>query len=208
MSFAVVLLAPLVLLFPAAGMVEAAPGALRGGVHGTAEPLPAKGASAPGAFDPPISGFPDGSAAGWVFREVAESFRVQAQNQVRIEQHMTIRITPQAPQRTMPPNLLFDMPRPDIGRRFTERNIGRCLPVGSISSVQPDMGSRLILFLRDRRMVSATLDRACRARDFYSGFYLERPSDGQLCVDRDTLLSRSGANCKLTRIRQLVDIDD
>jgi hypothetical protein len=52
------------------------------------------------------------------------------------------------------------------------------------------------------------LNRACRARDFYSGFYVERASDGRICVDRDTLLSRSGANCKLTRIRQLVDADE
>jgi hypothetical protein len=71
--------------------------------------------------------------------------------------------------------------------------------------VQPDRGSRLILYMRDRRMLSATLERACRARDFYSGFYVDRTNDGQLCVDRDTLLSRSGANCKLTRIRQLIE---
>jgi hypothetical protein len=91
---------------------------------------------------------------------------------------------------------------------MVERNIGRCVPVSSISGVQPDSGGRLILFLRDRRMVSAVLERACRARDFYSGFYIERTTDGRLCVDRDTLLSRSGANCKLTRIRQLVDADE
>jgi hypothetical protein len=86
--------------------------------------------------------------------------------------------------------------------------MGRCVSVSNISGVQPDNGGRLILFLRDRRMVSAVLERACRARDFYSGFYIERTTDGQLCVDRDTLLSRSGANCKLTRIRQLVDADE
>jgi hypothetical protein len=60
--------------------------------------------------------------------------------------------------------------------------------------------------MRDRRIVQARLERACRARDFYSGFYLARSSDGKLCVDRDTLQSRSGANCKLTRFRQLVEV--
>jgi hypothetical protein len=59
--------------------------------------------------------------------------------------------------------------------------------------------------MRDRRVVSASLERSCSARDYYSGFYVERNSDGQICVRRDSLLSRSGANCKLTRLRQLVD---
>ena len=96
----------------------------------------------------------------------------------------------------------------DPPTRFIERNIGRCVPVSGISGVQPDAGNRLLLFMRDRRVVSAMLERACRARDFYSGFYVERTPDGQLCVDRDTLLSRSGANCKLTRIRQLIETDE
>ena len=62
--------------------------------------------------------------------------------------------------------------------------------------------------MRDRSVVSGLLERACRARDFYSGFYLARNVDGKLCVDRDMLLSRSGANCRLTQIRQLVALDE
>ena len=86
--------------------------------------------------------------------------------------------------------------------------MGKCLAVSGIAGVQSGGGSRLILFMRDRRIVSASLERACRARDFYSGFYLSQSEDGRLCVDRDTLLSRSGANCKLTRLRQLVEVDE
>lgn len=194
MSFAAVLLMPFVLLFPDPGAndprgPQTAPGA-------------AMGENPPGARPNPAI------AEGWIFRDVAERFRLETQNQVRIEQHMTIRIAPQSRPVTMPPRFMLDMPQREFAPRFVERNIGRCLPVSSISGVQPDMGNRLILFLRDRRMISAMLDRACRARDFYSGFYVERTSDGQLCVDRDTLLSRSGANCKLTRIRQLIDAED
>lgn len=197
MSSAIVLLTPFVLLFPAAPDMEPrrqhdVPSAAMGeGPYGLQVPAP--GGSGRG---------------GWVFREAAESFRIQAQNQVRIEQHMTIRIAPQSRPMTMPPRFMMDIQRQQLAPRFVERNIGRCLSASSISGVQPDMGSRLILYLRDRRVISATLDRACRARDFYSGFYVERTTDGQLCVDRDTLLSRSGANCKLTRIRQLVDAEE
>ncbi|MFA7587395.1 MAG: hypothetical protein WCY11_14590 [Novosphingobium sp.] len=129
-------------------------------------------------------------------------------NQVRIEQRMTIRISPRPTGAT--PRLPLDggLLDQDASPRYRERKIGNCLPVAAIAGFQPDGGSRLILFLRNRRIVSATLERSCRARDFYSGFYLTRNSDGQLCVDRDTLLARSGATCELTRLRQLVPMDD
>jgi hypothetical protein len=182
------------LLFPAASVIET--------TRTIQDEPPVEAAPSPNAPDP------SGPAAGWVFRDVAESFRVEAQNQVRVEQHMSIRITPLSRPMQMPRNFLLDIPRREIGPRFIERNIGRCLPVAGISGVQPDAGNHLILFMRDRRMVSATLERACRGRDFYSGFYVDRTNDGQICVDRDTLLSRSGANCKLTRIRQLIEADE
>lgn len=136
------------------------------------------------------------------------SFDDEALNraQVRIEQRMTIRIAPRpAPAR---PDLLFYLPDDEVAPRFMERKMGKCLAVSSIAGVQSGGGSRLILFMRDRRIVSASLERACRARDFYSGFYLSESEDGRLCVDRDTLLSRNGANCRLTRLRQLVEVDD
>ncbi len=131
---------------------------------------------------------------------------VQAQapvaNQVRIEQRVTIRITPRpGPAR---PSMLMDLPTRPLPARLTEREIGRCLPIAGIAGVQATADNRLILYMRDRRVVSAALERSCRARDYYSGFYVERNSDGQICVSRDSLLSRSGANCKLSRIRQLV----
>lgn len=190
MSFAAVLLAPFVMLLPTADAADP-----RG------VPTAAIGQIPPEWIAAPRGAVPLGEDG--VFSEVVETFRVQSQNQVRIEQHMTIRIAPSRPT-TLPPRFMLDMPRRELPTRMVERNIGRCVSASSIAGVQPDSGSRLILYLRDRRMLSAQLDRACRARDFYSGFYMERTGDGQLCVDRDTLLSRSGANCKLTRIRQLV----
>src|SRR3546814_6341601 len=103
--------------------------------------------------------------------------------------------------------MFFGIPDEDMESHFSERKIGKCLPIAGIAGVQPNGSNHLLLFMRDQRLVSAELERACRARDFYLGFYLSRTSDGQLCVDRDTLLSRSGMNCKLTRIRQLIADD-
>jgi hypothetical protein len=124
--------------------------------------------------------------------------------QVRIEQRMTIRITPRsAPTQR---NMLYELPDSAIGPRFVERRVGDCVKAKRISGVQTDVGNRLLLFMNDSRIISATLERSCRARDFYSGFYLSQSDDGKLCVKRDTLQSRSGANCKLARLRELVEI--
>lgn len=129
-------------------------------------------------------------------------------NQVRIEQSLRIRISPQGPSSTprYRPDMLVGIPQRTVSESFVERRMGRCIPIGNIEGVQPDRGNALILYLRDRRLVRAQLDRECRARDFYSGFYLSRSSDGRLCVDRDVLQSRSGANCRLSEMRQLVGL--
>ncbi len=198
MSFPAVLFAPLVLLLPAAGGVDA--GVAAGADLSDAAPMPA---AAPGR-----EGLAAANAADAVaepgFRVVVDSLRGEVQNQVRIEQHTTIRIAPRARSVPVQPNFLIDMPGREEPPRLIERPAGRCVAASSISGVQPDGGNRLLLFMRDRRVLSAQLERSCRSRDFYSGFYVERSTDGQLCVDRDTLLSRSGANCKLSRLRQLV----
>lgn len=126
--------------------------------------------------------------------------------QMRIEQRMTIRITPRSAA-PVPPNMFLAMPGDEGDPQFVERKIGKCLSASSIAGVTPNGGRNLLFYMRDRRVVTAELERTCRARDFYSGFLLSRSPDGKLCVDRDTLLSRSGMNCKLTRIRQLVEAD-
>lgn len=163
----------------------------------------------------PVAGVTDGQPEGDSGSEVSsmpareapfQHVEPESAWQVRVEQRMTIRISPRA-SRPISPDMFVGLPEREMRARFSERKIGKCLSAGLIAGVQPDRENRLLLFMRDRRVISAELERACRARDFYSGFYLARSPDGQLCVDRDTLLSRSGMNCRLTRIRQLVEAD-
>lgn len=201
MSYYAILLAPLALLLPLPGPLDTVPAPVADSVA-TLDAVPAESYVRPPTADPAAAQFPEAAP----FRAIAEAFREQQANQVRIEQQMTIRISPR-PQ-PVRPNMLMDLPSREIGPRLIERKMGKCLKVSGIAGVQPDGASRLLLFMRDRRLISADLERTCRSRDFYSGFYLSRSTDGQLCVDRDTLLSRSGANCRLTRIRQLVESDD
>ncbi len=130
----------------------------------------------------------------------------QISRQARIEQRIVIRITPQRGGDRN--NLLAQLPRRGLNTQYEERETDRCTPVSGISGVQTGDGNRLLLFLRDQRILSVNLERACRARDFYSGFYIERNDDGQLCVDRDQLQSRSGAKCEVERMRQLVAVNE
>ena len=144
---------------------------------------------------------PEGRA---VWSAIADSFRSAPAEQVRIEQRLVIRIIPVGPQREM----LADLPRAPLASRFSERKIGKCLRVAGIAGVQIGSDDRLMLFMRDQRLIGASLDKACRAREFYSGFYVERSRDGKLCVDRDMIHSRSGTSCSVSRLRQLVAVDD
>ncbi|MFN3862926.1 MAG: hypothetical protein ACK4RT_01465 [Erythrobacter sp.] len=123
--------------------------------------------------------------------------------QVRIEQRLVVRIAP-APGN----NLIAELPQRALPPRFEETRKEKCVPLEGIAGVQTGSGNRLVLFLRDRRMLSVNLEKSCRARDFYSGFYVERNRDGRLCVDRDKLQSRTGVYCEVESMRQLVAVRD
>ena len=128
--------------------------------------------------------------------------------QVSIEQRVTIRINPRpAP---MPDIAQFDAEGGDAGSepRFVEHKAGKCLPLSAIAGVQPLGDDRLLLILRDNRLFTAKLEKGCQAREFYSGFIVKRNTDGQVCISRDELLSRSGASCQVRGFRQLVGADN
>ena len=138
---------------------------------------------------------------------VIEAFTgVPVENQVRIERRVTIRISPISP--TARQNMVAEFARPVGPPRFVERRMGKCVPLRSVAAVQSVSGGRLVFHLRDDRMISARLEKSCRARDFYSGFYVEPNADGMLCIDRDKLQARTGAQCELSAMRQLVLVTD
>lgn len=149
-------------------------------------------------------------AAPKVESPVQGLIQLEAQNvpsvqyQVRVEQRVIIRISPQRPARNQ---LTATLPRGEIPRNMVERKIGKCLPVSGIAGVMPTKDNRLVLFMRDQRIIAANLEKACSARDYYSGFYVEPSKDGNICIERDKLQSRTGAKCELSRIRQLIAVD-
>ncbi|GMM93023.1 hypothetical protein [Qipengyuania sp. MTN3-11] len=182
MQFLAPLLAPAVLLFPLFGNAEV----------GSENRLTARS-----AIEQPSGR----NAISW-FDTVVQS-QVPRANQVRIEQRVILRISPR-------PGARQDMAaalQSTRGRsRLVERSFGECLPVAQIAAVQVQRGNRLLLHLRDRRLLSAELEKACSAQNYYSGFYLERNDDGRLCVDRDRLQARNGTKCSVSSLRQIVAV--
>jgi hypothetical protein len=76
--------------------------------------------------------------------------------------------------------------------------------LGGIGAIAPSSSDgQIVLMLRDRRQVVASLEKSCSARDFYVGFYAERSSDGMLCAGRDSIHSRAGATCMITRLQEM-----
>lgn len=131
-----------------------------------------------------------------------EARRPPVEFQVRIEQRVIIRIAPSSPQ-------LAERSMAELNRRsdrFEEVRLDGCVPINMIAAVSPNE-NRLLLFMRDNRVLSLALERACSPQDFYSGFYIER-QDGQLCERRDRLQSRAGASCQVTRVSRLVAVRD
>ena len=104
---------------------------------------------------------------------------------------------------------IFDAPpRAEAQVRYKEKKAGKCVAIDDIAGISPMEPNRLLLFMRDRRMLSLALERACDADAFYLGAYVERSADGKLCVNRDTLRARTGATCRLSRISRLVAVRD
>lgn len=130
----------------------------------------------------------------------ADPAAVPMANQVSVTHRVTVRISTRPVPMPMEPMELDQQG----GARFAERKMGKCLPIAEIAGIQPVSNDRLLFILRDDRLVSVQLEKGCQAREFYSGLILRRPEDGQLCVKRDELLSRSGASCRLSGLRQLV----
>lgn len=152
---------------------------------------------------------PDGSAgpvelpgpAAGVVLAADELLRDPQQNQVRIEQRMVIRIAPAPPAQR-------DLPRTLPREGLREVRFKGCVDIDGIVGIQPANDNRLVLFLRDRQMLSIELERSCNARDFYSGAYIERNRDGRLCSRRERLQSRTGADCEISQLHRLVEVRD
>jgi hypothetical protein len=115
--------------------------------------------------------------------------------QARANQRVIIRIPPK--------------PAPAPAKRsepvkYEEKKIGKCLLMDRLIGSRPGPKETLEILTRDGHLIRAYLGDGCLAREFYAGAYVERSADGKLCVDRDLLHARTGAQCEIDKFRQLV----
>ena len=141
---------------------------------------------------------------GESFQAFREGFRPEVQHQIQIEQRVIIRLAPSPPAMRRE---IFDAPRAERPVRYKEKKLARCVPIDQIDGIAP-VRNRLLLFMHDHRLLSATLERVCDPDAFYLGASVERNADGRLCSGRDTLRARTGATCQISRLNRLVAVKD
>jgi hypothetical protein len=137
-------------------------------------------------------------------KSLLQRYEPEERDQVRIEQRVVIRVAPASSRARQA--LIANLQRGEMSTSLQERPMKRCVAMANVAGVQSGPQNRLLLFMRDRRIVSAALEKTCNARDFYSGFYVERTADGLFCPGRDTLQSRTGASCGVRRFAHLVAV--
>lgn len=137
-------------------------------------------------------------APGWA--PLFEGVGPAIERQVRIEGRVILRVSPaRGPVRQS----MMAETRDTEPARLVERSFGKCIDASRIGGVAAS-GDRLMLFLKNRQVLSAELEKGCSPRSFNRGFYMEPSKDGNLCIKRDLVQSRSGAKCQITRLRQMV----
>lgn len=120
--------------------------------------------------------------------------------QVRVDQRVIVRLPSQPA-----PGAANGQKRTNAAVvKYKEQKIGQCLWIDKLAGSRPGPKDTLELLTRDGVLIRAYLGDGCLAREFYAGAYMERPSDGKLCVDRDLLHARTGAKCEVDKFRLLV----
>jgi hypothetical protein len=88
--------------------------------------------------------------------------------------------------------------------KWKEQKIGKCILMNRLIGSRPGPNESLEILTSDGNVIRAYLGDGCLAREFYAGAYVERSADGKLCIDRDLLHARTGAQCEIDKFRLLV----
>jgi hypothetical protein len=94
--------------------------------------------------------------------------------------------------------------RAPVVQTLREKKGPRCLPMQDIQGAAILEKGSVDLVLRGGERMRARFAASCPALDYYSGFYILPPRDGQICSDRDVVRDRAGGECSIDRFRRLV----
>lgn len=89
------------------------------------------------------------------------------------------------------------------GLKWKEKRGPRCVPMANVGGAAVVEPKSVDLMLKGGQRVRAQFESRCPALDYYSGFYIMPSADAQICADRDSIHTRAGGECQITRFRQL-----
>jgi len=95
---------------------------------------------------------------------------------------------------------------PALGTQFKEHKGPRCIDAAAIGGAAVSAPDSVDFILKGGQRVRAKLEEQCPALDYYSGFYVVPPPDGKICADRDSIHTRSGADCGVDKFRALTPV--
>lgn len=88
--------------------------------------------------------------------------------------------------------------------QWIERRAPKCVAASTLTGAQVGGAGDLDLIVGGVKRLRAKLDDDCPALDFYSGFYVKKGADGNICAGRDVIRSRSGTACAIRAFKTLV----
>lgn len=121
--------------------------------------------------------------------------------QVTIRERLIIRVPRMSIQSRIPATARMTMAPAE--ERWKEKRGPKCIPAQAMAGALVRGPDTVDLILAGGKRLRARLDDDCRPLDFYSGFYLRPSADGQVCANRDSIQSRSGAMCMIARFKRL-----
>jgi hypothetical protein len=93
---------------------------------------------------------------------------------------------------------------PPVPVKLKEKKGPHCLPMSGVAGAAVIEHDSVDLILKGGQRVRARFESSCPALDYYSGFYILPTQDGQICADRDSIHTRAGGECQITRFRALI----
>lgn len=87
---------------------------------------------------------------------------------------------------------------------MVERKADDCIKMQRVVGFAVTRNDSVDLIMNDGTRMRARLGNNCPSLGFYSGFYVRPNADGKMCVNRDTIRSRSGGSCSISAFKTLV----
>ena len=122
--------------------------------------------------------------------------------QLLFHQHIVIRV----PRMPAPQPMAAPAP-PRAPLEFHEKDGPKCIPSADLIAATIPTDDRVDVMMRGGERLRIRLDKKCRTLDYYTGFYVTAGHDGQVCAKRDSIRTRSGDECGITKFRRLIPDD-